>query len=635
MQTAGGAPRHVNVTSDKRSNWMLIAMIAVLVAATLFSMFLYQNAAVARIRSKAYAALGAGVAQEKEVFLDALEWHYLSLETIAVGAAGTDAAAVESMLAYQRSLAEETDYLKVYSADLDGASDTENGTINVADRLYFQQAAAGQRGLEVVQSRIDGETHFIFSVPVLVQGRVASVLYTTCRDESFKSVLEADSAVAEKTVFLCAADGTMIVGLSPGIGPNAQDNLFDGLSGGLQPSALAALREDFSAGRSGIAAYGSAGSELYIAYAPLGINGWIICSGAPSTSVNEEVMQTVKSGFLIITAIMIISAAFVLLFAYIIKQSSQRMLHDQALLNESDARYRMAIENASVALWDYDINKRRVTFDERSMRLIGAHKQTIDNAVEALIGAGYVHADSAKDMRDLHDALARGAKSSEAVIMVRSKLNEAWRYEHIRYTNLFDEKGAPYLAIGMGEDVTSEYIDRRRMDELSAAVESDSMTGLLNHGATFGYIKRYLRTEGVPGTHALFMIDIDDFKNVNDTFGHQIGDETIQKIALAIKNTFRASDIIGRVGGDEFMVLMKNVPDMGYVKKKARELIEALRIPCDDGSATGVSASVGIAICRGMDCVFEQIYAEADGALYRAKNAGKNRYAIDGEYGKA
>jgi diguanylate cyclase (GGDEF)-like protein len=295
----------------------------------------------------------------------------------------------------------------------------------------------------------------------------------------------------------------------------------------------------------------------------------------------------------------------------------------------------MAIENTAVVLWDYDINKRRITMDERSMRLIGAQKPIIDNAVEFIISAGYIHADSAKVMRELHDKLARGAKNTEGVIMLRSRFNEAWRYEHVRYTNLFDEKGAPYLAIGMGEDVTSEYIDKRRMDELSAAVKSDSMTGLLNHGATFDYIKRYLRTEGVPGTHALFMIDIDDFKNVNDTFGHQIGDETIQKIALAIKNTFRASDIIGRVGGDEFMVLMKNVPDMGYVKKKARELIEALRIPCDDGSATGVSASVGIAVCRGMDCVFEQIYAEADGALYRAKNAGKNRYAIDGEYGKA
>jgi diguanylate cyclase (GGDEF)-like protein len=624
----------MSLTGDKRSNLMLIAMIVILVVATLFSMFLYQNAAVARIRSRAYATLGAGVEEEKGAFVEGLDWQYLSLETVAVGVARTDVETIDSMLADIRSLAEETDYLKVYLADLDGVSQTENGLINVSDRIYFQRSLNGQRGLDVVQSRIDGETRFIISVPVVVDGQVACVLYATCREESFKTLLEADSA-AESNAFICGTDGKIIVGASPRTGSDAQGNLFAGLADGMPRSALSALREDFAAGRSGIATYGPSGSETYIAYVPLGVNGWIMCSSASSMSVNEEVVQTVKSGYLIITAIMIISAAFVLIFAYMIKQSSQRILHDQALLNESDARYRMAIENTAVVLWDYDINKRRITMDERSMRLIGAQKPIIDNAVEFLISAGYIHADSAKDMRELHDKLARGAKNTEGVIMLRSRFNEAWRYEHVRYTNLFDEKGAPYLAIGMGEDVTSEYIDKRRMDELSAAVKSDSMTGLLNHGATFDYIKRYLRTEGVPGTHALFMIDIDDFKNVNDTFGHQIGDETIQKIALAIKNTFRASDIIGRVGGDEFMVLMKNVPDMGYVKKKARELIEALRIPCDDGSATGVSASVGIAVCRGMDCVFEQIYAEADGALYRAKNAGKNRYAIDGEYGKA
>jgi len=634
MQAVGGASGQMGLTGDKRGNLMLIAMIVVLVAATLFSMFLYQNAAVSRIRSRAYATLGAGVEEEKEAFLEGLDWQYLSLETIAVGVARAGVETVDSMLVDLRSLAEETDYLKVYLADLDGVSRTENGMINVADRIYFQRSLNGQRGLDVVRSRIDGETRFVISVPVVMDGRVACVLYATCREESFKEMLEADSA-AESAAFICGTDGKIIIGVSSGTGSDAQGNLFDGVAGGMSQSALSALREDFAAGRSGIAAYGPSGSETYIAYVPLGANGWIMCSSASSTSVNEEVVQTVKSGYLIITAIMIISAAFVLIFAYIIKQSSQRILHDQTLLNESDARYRMAIENTAVVLWDYDINKRRITMDERSMRLIGAQKSTVDNAVEFFINAGYIHADSAKDMRELHDKLARGAKNTEGVILMRSRLNEAWRYEHIRYTNLFDEKGAPYLAIGMGEDVTSEYIDKRRMDELSAAVESDSMTGLLNHGATFDYIKRYLRTEGVPGTHALFMVDIDDFKNVNDTFGHQIGDETIRKIALAVKNTFRASDIVGRVGGDEFMVLMKNVPDIGYVKKKARELIEALRIPCDDGSVTGVSASVGIAVCRGADCVFEQIYAEADGALYRAKNAGKNRYAIDGEYGKA
>ncbi|HWQ58759.1 MAG TPA: diguanylate cyclase [Clostridia bacterium] len=612
--------------SSKRERAMLAFMLTALVAATLYSMFLYQHTAVEHIRKDTYAALGAETAQEKSAFLTALDWQYRSLETVAAGLSEESGETVEVTLERLRLLADETDYVRIYLAYPDGTSRAEGGaTINIADRLYFAQSLAGMRGLEAVVSRIDNEPHFIISVPVLSGDAVAYVLYAAYSREAFAGMLRAVEKYKGRETLILSADGERILGGEDMF----KGNLFTDLEGSMDEEDLADLRAVFERGGVGIATYTLYAHETYLAYAPLGVNGWMICTAAPAASVNEEIVQTVKSGYLLIVSILIISAAFVLLFAFVVRQNSKRLLEDQARLNESDARYRMAIENTDVAIWDYDPIRRAIAIDERSRKLVGLDSNTIENAPEALIASGFVHPDSADDLRELHAKLAAGEKAAEGVFLIRAKDDSGWRYEHMRYTNLFDEKGNAYLAIGMGEDVTAEYAEKRRLDELSLAAQSDSMTGLLNHDATFNHIKRFLRAEGATGMHALFMIDIDDFKSVNDTLGHQHGDTAIKQIAIVIRQTFRATDIVGRVGGDEFMVLMKNAPDMNFVERKARELLEAMRIPCDaDGACSLVSASAGVALYRGDGRPFEQIYAEADGALYRAKSAGKDRFAI-------
>lgn len=179
--------------------------------------------------------------------------------------------------------------------------------------------------------------------------------------------------------------------------------------------------------------------------------------------------------------------------------------------------------------------------------------------------------------------------------------------------------------------VTLSDIDdtKRANSELELAAERDSMTGVLNHDATVRHIERFLKMEGINGTHAIFMIDVDDFKLVNDKFGHQMGDDVITDVAAMIKKTFRDTDIVGRVGGDEFMVLMKNVPGRHVIAKKAAELTDALQYDISaGGEAFQLTASVGIGVYKGDSTPFNKLYAEADAALYRAKANGKDCFAF-------
>jgi len=611
---------------DKRENAMLAIMLALLVAATSYSMFLYQNASVTRIRGKTNETLAATVQENKGVFLAALDWRYRALEAVAAGISEQGPDGIEAEFARLRPGTAGEDYLSMYLADAGGSSDIGDGVaINISDRLYFQQSLAGGRGLEAVVSRINDAPRFILSVPVLAQGAISHVLYATFDERTFADVLQTGAAYGDSRTLIFSAAGEIIYGGSALL----QGNLLWDLERAGEAETQASLRDALAAGDTGIVTYALNGTETYLAYAPLGVNGWVICTSAPAARVNQEISQTVKSGYLIVTAILILAAAFVLLFAYVVRLNSTRLIENRARLNEIDERYRMALENTSVAVWDFDHARRAISIDARSAKLLGMREGVLENVPESLIASGFVHPESADDLRELHAKLAAGEKSLEGVFLLRAENGEGWRYERVRYTNLFDEKGRAYLAIGMGEDVTAEYAEKRRLDELSLAAQSDSMTGLLNHDATFSHIKRYLRTEGATGAHALFMIDIDDFKRVNDTLGHQRGDAAIKEIAAAIRATFRATDIVGRVGGDEFMVLLKNAPDTAFIERKAHELRDALHIPAGFvGDCPPVSASTGVALYQGDGRPFEQIYAEADSALYRAKSEGKDRYRI-------
>lgn len=170
---------------------------------------------------------------------------------------------------------------------------------------------------------------------------------------------------------------------------------------------------------------------------------------------------------------------------------------------------------------------------------------------------------------------------------------------------------------------------RFEMDRLSNLALYDELSGLLNRTAARSAIEEALRY-GSGERVALFMIDADNFKLVNDTLGHQHGDLALVQISQAIKSVFRASDIIARIGGDEFFVFLSEVPGEEFAESKASALCSALRTTysVEEHGAVVLSASIGVVIAKRDKTDYDELYAEADRALYDAKNAGKNRYSI-------
>ncbi len=167
-----------------------------------------------------------------------------------------------------------------------------------------------------------------------------------------------------------------------------------------------------------------------------------------------------------------------------------------------------------------------------------------------------------------------------------------------------------------------EHREKERLEQLAYR---DSMTQLLNRDATEEKIRDILFNADKNDYSAMFMVDIDNFKEINELKGHEAGDKALRDIAGLILQLFNHNEIVGRIGGDEFAVFIPKGASDEMAAAKAEALIEALQLSVGELALT---ASVGVAFCRGNEKSFSQLYVEADRALYNAQRRGNGQYCI-------
>ncbi len=185
--------------------------------------------------------------------------------------------------------------------------------------------------------------------------------------------------------------------------------------------------------------------------------------------------------------------------------------------------------------------------------------------------------------------------------------------------------GEMVSVIGKFIDIDDEYKER---ENLLAASLADSLTQLYNKGAVEIRVSSLL--EEKPETiYACWILDVDDFKAINDTWGHFVGDRLLQTIAERLNCSFRKTDILGRIGGDEFLIFSEVSSDMEWQKQKGEKLINMLREPVVlDGIDIQPKVSIGISCYPKDGASFSELYQNADKALYRAKAAGKDNFCF-------
>ncbi|HEX5393441.1 MAG TPA: GGDEF domain-containing protein [Rhodocyclaceae bacterium] len=173
---------------------------------------------------------------------------------------------------------------------------------------------------------------------------------------------------------------------------------------------------------------------------------------------------------------------------------------------------------------------------------------------------------------------------------------------------------------------------QEREASLARLAHQDPLTGLPNRAA---FLERLEQTMALARRQqsraALLFIDLDRFKPVNDAHGHEAGDQVLQEVALRLRSSVRQTDLVGRLGGDEFLVLLSDVDSSESVTRIAQKCIDAMATPFHLGELTfSIGASVGIAIFPDHGRSGAELIARADAAMYDAKNKGRNTYRIAG-----
>ena len=291
-------------------------------------------------------------------------------------------------------------------------------------------------------------------------------------------------------------------------------------------------------------------------------------------------------------------------------------------LEMEQQRYNVVTEITEEILFEQDIATDILTFSSNFEKLFN-RPRSIEHYLRDKHFLEIVHPD------DLH--LLPSTKSTELseddFMRFDARLltsENTYQWFTICFKVLRDNAGKPTNVIGRLSNINDKKLEE---DRLRREAQTDMLTGLYNK-MTFKQLAEDMLSEG---THALIIVDIDDFKNVNDTYGHLFGNEVILTVASVVRDGFRSSDITGRIGGDEFAVFARDALDENVIRNRCRQITAHLA-EIDSPNGYRISVSMGISFYPRHGKDYPTLFSHADAALYHLKkHRGKGGYAVYGE----
>jgi diguanylate cyclase (GGDEF)-like protein/PAS domain S-box-containing protein len=361
-------------------------------------------------------------------------------------------------------------------------------------------------------------------------------------------------------------------------------------------------------------------------------------------------------GFALTGAIMLIAAVAIaaLYFARLTRSLSREMITRRVFeraLRTSEERYRQLAEHSKDVIWTLDLSTRRFSYVSPSIE--GARGFTPEEVVSQPLSSSLQPESYAKIMAMLDEHLGRIAAGDQSALSAMTEVEQPHKNGSIVVSEvvasfLLDADGKPHAVLGVSRNIT----ERRRVeaqlreanDKLRGQLEEienlhvalqeqairDSLTGCFNRRYLDETLERELsrsRREGYP--LSLVILDLDHFKQINDTYGHQAGDQALVVLAETLRADIRHEDVLCRYGGEEFIILMPHMP-LATAAERAeawRQKIADIRVPFGKFELT-FTTSAGVAAYPDHGKTPDELSQSADLALYLAKNAGRNRVIV-------
>lgn len=538
--------------------------------------------------------------------------------------------AEEEVVEKLKNLRTELGFEKIGISDLEGNAVDDDGTKSKFKDTAFLETISENE--EYISDVVDESDTILLAVPIQQGNEPKGILWGYYLVENIAEKIDLNND--SHRYFQLIDDSGRYISDSNNINSFAKDcnvwremtryELTDGVT-------IEEIRENVKNGRCGQFHFRYKGQGRYVSYEPLGINNWYVFSVLTEEYVTDYVMEIEKIFSILLWGLLTCIAIVVAIIGRSIYRKTILIKDQNSRLASKNSLLFMVLKHTNDIPFEVNLNDRTLTV----YRIKGTEQTVVrsidDYTPDNMLKRGLINEEYYETYRQMFEDMINLKECEHPVVKV--KVDGEWDANKVHY-NIVDQE----QIVGFLEDYNEQAYQYEQMQEINKKIQLDSLTALYSR-SHFKYeveqaIKKSREAEGSE-LSALLILDLDFFKQANDTMGHLVGDQILKESAMAIKSVVGNTDICGRLGGDEFVLFIQNAKDMNAIRRCAEKINDALhRTYSRDDKSVTISASIGAAVLT-TETKFDELYQLADTALYKVKENGRNDCCIlSGETGE-
>lgn len=511
-----------------------------------------------------------------------------------------------------RNPAYQTEYLTIdqFTATYNTANSTEN--INAEDLTSGQAVISDIHYSE----RQGGEYIFSIAVPVSDDGQMQGILRTRINISLFSQLTQQPAIFKNISTLITNENGDILYSNAPTeYEAMNTGNLFTSMAGNIADETISDIKRRYQTGETMTLNFEDSGEDYFLSIDTLDYNNWSIVNfvRTPDILIQSNVIlkNVVNTGILLILLTAVISIIIITM-----------LLRQKHRLDLEQERYLVLSQFTDTVLFEYDCRKDRLVFTPNAIHTLCLEHPQMEHFSRDSVHGLLIHPD---DWAQLNTMLHRGpgaGSMDDGIGYMENRLKArdgTYDWYGCQYRYIPEDSATPVKVVGKLVDI-SDHVAREQ--ELLEKSRKDILTDTYNKSGE-DIIRKQLKENPVG---ILFMLDLDHFKNINDTYGHAAGDQLLLATGNILNHIFRTGDVVARLGGDEFVIFLPRITSLDVARKKARLILLKLsrqNLPELEGAQ--ITASIGIALAPNNGTTFEALYTAADKAMYTAKNKYKHQ----------
>lgn len=463
----------------------------------------------------------------------------------------------------------------------------------------------------------EGSTKVSIAVPIYQGNNITGLLYTYYSLGYFSTNILSASTSSDIKSYIVTQDMNMLTPISNFYTLKEAFKDYKFTNG----VTLETIQKDFLNHTSNITSFQADNQKYYLQYAPCNINGWYILNicqekdALGQISILSNATRSLSNRVIGIFAILLVIMLGVQSMINIRNSKNvNRLLLEKAC-------YETAFDLTNGVLWEYDIQNDILTKSDPDQGIYTPLAIT-ENFSQYIQSTDIIHPEDWNAFKNFYHQFMEG--STACTVEIRCKdITESYKWFEVTATTIRDMNNIPLLVIGQSINID---VEKRTLEQIKAAREMDSLTKLYNRKTAEEKINALISQETESSIHALLILDIDNFKEINTTFGYVFGDALLVELATRLSKHFKAeNNVLSRVGGDSFLVYLTDVPSASYAMECGKELQTILQETFKkQNESSHISGSVGLALYPSDGSNASILLSKAVSAMRYSKEHGSN-----------